>query len=96
MQMLLSCASVIQYFGTGRRLRGKRLAVGRPSELSGKMYNLSSSDHLLNAAHIHRHHFHHNLAARGFFVAEVVLLRVLTCEPVWFVNLLRVYASGRL
>ena len=59
--MLLSSASVIQSFGTGRRLRGRRLAVGRPSELTGKMDNLCSSDHLLSAAHIHRHHFHHKL-----------------------------------
>ena len=28
-----------------------------------------------------------NWISRGFFVAEVVLLLVLTCEPMWFVDL---------
>ena len=96
--MLLSSAFVAQPSGTVRRLRVRRLGVGRPSQLTAgsKGHRHDCRGHQLNDPHIYRNNYHHDLAARWFSVAVVVLLLVLACECLWFVNSLPVHASGSL
>ena len=75
MQMLLSSAFVAQPSGTVRRLRVRRLGVGRPSQLTAgsKGHRHDCHGHHLNEHHKYRLHYRHDLVAHWFSVARWAL-----------------------